>query len=398
MKLLYLLPRYLFGNILYLLSYLVPKSNRIWVFGSWAGELFADSPKYLFQYVSNSEFEFFPVWLTRNKKLANDLRRQGLNCYRINSLLGLWYSLRAKVAVISHGMIDVHRHACARQEIVQTWHGIPMKPVLLSDPKIKAIRKRKRKALLSFFFPFIKKDIEFNNYLAICSTSPHITDLFRKVFGASAPLVETGFPKNDALVKNSYESELGRKIESQIEQGYKVGLYIPTYRLEHEFDIVAYLQANLELIEKWLVEERMYLYLRFHPFDQRRLSDSLKSSHVFLVRDEDINNDVTNILGLFDLLITDYSSLAFDFLMIEKPIFFLAPDREEYIESNGEFVYDYQEMNLPISKDWKSVLEKIAKDEYRNSSLEELSAKYHSYKDGKNSERLFKLISDKIST
>ena len=119
-----MLLKYLFGNILYFFSFFVPKSNKIWVFGSWGGQKFADNPKYFHNYV-RKHTDISPVWLTENTELIRELKNKGFVVYHSYRLLGIWYSSRASVGVVSHGLVDLNRYACARMNIVQTWHGIP---------------------------------------------------------------------------------------------------------------------------------------------------------------------------------------------------------------------------------------------------------------------------------
>ncbi|MCU4165505.1 CDP-glycerol glycerophosphotransferase family protein [Carboxylicivirga caseinilyticus] len=389
---------YLFGNVLFVISSLFPKSLRIWVFGSWGGKAYADNPKYLFEYTTLHHHEIKCIWLTRDKDVRTHLRKEGYNAYYINSLLGVFYCMRASVGVISHGLVDLNRYSCARMKIVETWHGIPLKPVLLSDQKEEAKIKYKRSLQLRYVFPFLWKSIRYRSFLAIPSTSDYTTEILKKVFGKTAPIVKIGLPRLDAMLKPNMENEIAILIKNIRANGNNVGIYMPTYRREYEFDIVSELVKNINVIEKQSRNKGFVLFIKIHPFDFKKLPTNFKSNNVIFLLDSEINNDIYQILGLFDFLITDYSSIIFDFLILSKPIYLLTPDRDAYIESNGEFVFDYRELNLPVFNDWNSILEFYSNwiDDKTEDDLKRISKQVHSYFDSKSSKRMVDLIMSKI--
>src|SRR5690554_6199361 len=94
--------RYFFGNLLYFFSLLWPKSGKIWVFGAWKGYSFSDNPRWVFEYVTLQEPDIYAVWLTHSPEVVEKLKSRGRRVYYINSFLGLWYMLRARVGVVSH--------------------------------------------------------------------------------------------------------------------------------------------------------------------------------------------------------------------------------------------------------------------------------------------------------
>lgn len=383
--------KYLWGNITYYISYFFPKSNNIWIFGAWGGKEYADNPKYLFEFVTKQHPEINAIWLTRSKKVVNSLRKENKKVFLINSFMGLWYACRARVGITSHGMIDINRFACARIKIVQTWHGIPMKPVLLSDPKEGAIKKRKRLTRLSLIFPFLKKELEYHNNLVVCSSSMHVSNILKKVFGEDAPIKVLGFPRLDGLFKPQKNNSLTKDLINKKKEGATIGIYMPTYRKEGEFDIVSYFNSNNKEIESFLKSNNHYIYLKIHPYDYYKIQKYSFSNRIRIIDDKEINNDIYSILGLFDYLITDYSSVIFDFLILGKPTFLMVPDRESYVASNGDFVYDYRNLDLPTSNDWAGLLTKVSNKSV-HPRMDSISKKYHQYTDGESSKRLFKYI------
>ena len=89
------------GNILYAISYVIPKSSKIWIFGSWGGGEFADNPKYFYNYIKEKQPKIKRIWLTRNKALCEKLKKEGHNIFMCNSFSGIWYSCRAQIGIVS---------------------------------------------------------------------------------------------------------------------------------------------------------------------------------------------------------------------------------------------------------------------------------------------------------
>lgn len=383
--------RYIFGNVLYLFSLLVPKSDNIWVFGSWGGSAFADNPKYLYDYVRNNQGHIRPVWLTRSRSVLQELRSEGHEVHLIASLLGLYYMMRASYGVTSHGITDLNRYAVARIKIVETWHGIPIKPVLLSDPKKKARRKFKVLHFLKFFFPFLAKEVDFKKLFLICGSGPLTNELCVKIFGEGIHLASVGFPRLDGLKNINTESTLVNQLRNFQKDGFRLMIYLPTYRREAEFDIIGFFRDNLSFINDNLVSRRIKLFVKFHPFDAHKIDAAFESKSVFFLSDRSIGNDIYGILGLFDMLVTDYSSVLFDYLYLGRPVYLLTPDRDSYIKSNGNFVFDYLDLGIPLPEDWRQLFLLLDHD-YPIERITQLQDQFHVAVDNRNSERLFKEI------
>ena len=378
------------------MSALIPKSKNIWVFGSTGGMTYSDNSKYLYDYVVNNHKGINAVWLTHSKDVYSILRKQSKKVYFINSFWGFWYSARASVGIVTHGITDINQYACGRMKIVECWHGIPMKPVLLSDPKVKAIKKRKATIKLSFLFPFLRNRVFYNDFLAICGSGELSNKILRKVFGFDAPILTLGFPRLDGLFNVNRDNRIVRKlIELEKNKGI-AGIYMPTYRQKGEFDIVGYFKENIHVINHRLEAANSYLFVKTHSFENSNV-DFQDMKRIFPITNKEIEDDIYSILGAFDFLITDYSSIAFDFLVLGKPVFFLTPDRDSYIQSNGEFVFDYMDLKLKAADSWEHFFNDIdIREELMHNKYSSLRDRLHKYRDGRNSERLYKYISSQI--
>lgn len=391
--------KYIWGSLLYLISVFIPRSKKIWIFGAWAGRSYADNPKYLFEYVCENHPNISAIWLTHDKKIIEKLAKKNLKGLLINSPIGIWYAMRAKVGVTSHGMVDINRFACAKLKLVETWHAIPIKPILLSDPKGSTKRKRKMMWRLSFLFPFLRKELDYNNRLAICGSSDFTNQVLKKVFGANAPIINTGFPRLDGIFNPEDSFPLSQRIAQQKKENKTIGIYMPTYRRKNEFDIINYFINNMQFIDKELERRKHSLYLRIHPFDLHNFPSDFSAKNIEFISNSEIEGDIYKILGLFDYLITDYSSVIFDFLIQPKPVFLFIPDIQSYIESNGALLFDYDELGIPASNSWSDLFDTIDST-FRNSQavklFERIGNKIHYFMDEENSKRLYYFIKSKL--
>ena len=387
-----------FGNIVYFISLFVPKRKNVWIFGSKGGDSYSDNPKYVFEYINKNQPEIKTVWLTKNKIVLEHLRTIGVRVYYINSIKGIIWQMMAKVAIISHGISDINKYACGRLKIVECWHGVPMKPVLLSDPKEEALKKRENIRRLSFVLPYLRKRINYKEYFVICGSGDRSNKILKKVFGDNSNLISSGFPRLDGLfVENNYSISICREVDELKSQGKQIGIYMPTYRREGEFDIVDYFYKNIKEINNHLQRNNQSLFVKIHSFE-KNLKEKKNIGNVFFISNSEIKDDIYSILNKFDFLITDYSSIVFDFLILSRPVFFLTPDRESYIKSNGNFVFDYLDLNFDVFLTWDDFFSEVnfEKELSHSNKYKEAGMKFHAYIDGNNSERVVEYINSNL--
>ncbi len=373
---------------LYWLSYIIPKDEKLWIFGSWFGERYADNSKYLFEYVNKYHPEIKAVWLTSNKKVYKYLKSKGYKVFFKNSLAGFWFSLRAKVAIVCQSKkSDLYPFINDKKTfIVQLWHGIPLKKIGYDDTIFSYKNKSKiRKYLINLFFPFLKE-----KYSLFIATSMETKKLFSKAFKLDISKVKiTGYPRNDVLFSKKGISK----------KSYKKIIYLPTFRknIGSKIDLFKPYGFNTKKIDKFLEKLKAKLFIKLHPVnnpDKDILEELRKCKNIIF-----LNNDIDlyEILGNFDILITDYSSVYFDYLLLDKPIIFAPFDIEEYTKKDREFYYEYDEVTPgPKAKSWDEVLiyimEAIKNPEKYKEEREKIRNIFHKYKDERSSERVFKEI------
>ncbi|MNC27975.1 CDP-glycerol:poly(glycerophosphate) glycerophosphotransferase [compost metagenome] len=167
----------------------------------------------------------------------------------------------------------------------------------------------------------------------------------------------TGLPRNDILYypKEKNKEKVLKKIG--IPSGQEIVLYAPTFRDEGDN-----ITLHCEAIKKIFITQfpDKYLAIRLHPFDQSKIPKTLYSGNII-----NANNieDIQDILQITNTLITDYSSVAFDFASSNKKIILYCPDRESYERSRGGLYFDIENLPFEYCETIDSLTNKIADDD-----------------------------------
>ncbi len=390
------LPLYL----IYCLSCLAPRSKRIWVFGTERN--FTDNFKYLFLYIANNKKDKVKaVWISQSKNLAKQLKKEDYNAYSNTSLKGIYYTLRAKYFFVNENSSDINFWLSGGTKKIALYHAMPFKKVGYDTKKgkhshflhLKGIKKNIFRLLAPWTFE--KKDF-------IIATSP----IFQKIMASSFctdenKVIITGSPRNDIFFNEIKNSELGNdksifwQIKNFKTKGKKIIFYLPTWR-DTGGDPLEEANINFDALKKFLNLNNAVFIAKFHiRADINEENWQKLNSEEFLILPS--NTDIYQILPKTDILITDYSSVFFDFLLINRPVIFFPYDFQKYISKDRELYFDYDEFT-PGPKVYNfnellSQLDRLLKGEdgYEQ-QREKIRSQCFSHIDGNSSERIFKTI------
>ena len=326
-----------FASILVVVSLIVPRSNRIWAFGSWYGQRFADNPKYFFLHCASREHQRVrAVWLSMNSTVVRRIRALGFPAYHRLSPSGLWYALRAGVYIFDCRVMDVSSVASSGAVKVNLWHGVPLKMIerdILQannalaqanhgSPLIRAANKVLRPQLSE-------------RYDYILGTSRATCERLAGAFGvATSQVINGGYPRTDVLLSRDDDArfrmpEEERVIEqcrAYVREGTRVLLYMPTFR-DWRNDADRVIPIDWHALDRSLEQHGGALFCKLHPGDQARLPDFHGLRRVHLIPS---SVDPYPILRHTDALVSDYSSIFFDYLLLDRPIVFYPYDLDDY--------------------------------------------------------------------
>ncbi|GAB5453662.1 MAG: CDP-glycerol glycerophosphotransferase family protein [Halioglobus sp.] len=390
-----LIPAWLLNLPVFLISCVIPKKPDRWLFAARQGNAFAENPKYLFRYISSEVPDIEAIWITKSRSVYRVLQEEGLRVSMCYSPKGYWYSMTAGVLFMSHYRLwepDANNFAIGRGTLImQLWHGSPMKRLgntVESDgtSTFSIIIGR----LLVSVFPFLKYRSSCHRMLAAC---PIVAEHLGESFDLDQEhMLVAGYPKNDDWLKRAEQSE---------QRAVRKVIYMPTFRpadwklfVEYEFD--------LERLDAHCRQNGLEFHIKLHQYSLPRvrpLMDGLEgATNVFYCECEDIYE----ILDQFDVLVTDYSSIAFDYLLCDRPIIYAPFDYESYRDEDRGFLEDFEKLTPgPKAGNWRE-LEALMIDssDTFHDARQALNERYNSYRGSNSSELLVnetrKLIAQKV--
>lgn len=342
----------------------IPKKNNIWVFGSWFGKKFADNPKWLYLHVREKHPNIKCIWITKDMKLLSTLRRDGIDAEYAYSFNGIWLQMRAGFVFVSHAIhSDLNTFAVGIQtKRIQLWHGTPLKKIGFDDnifttPIASKIRT-------SRLFKILTNE----NYNLITASDDYCANCFSSAFNEPLEkIIKTGFPRNDVFLKKNICSE-----------GVIKAIYMPTFRgnVGDDFDLFTKYGFDAELVDNKLHKNNVHLYIRTHPVNKptdQMLNKIKACKNIHVSNIDDIYEEISD----YQFLITDYSSILFDFSLLGREIIFAPFDYEEYLSKNRDLYLDYFEfIDNKYCRDWSDVIDQLVNNSYsvngKNTELDDI--------------------------
>ena len=321
-----------------LIAVLVPRSPQRWVFGSGIG--LGEGALVLHDHVRTVDPARRITWLASSADELAEARARGMRALRKRGPRGLWATLRAGVVVVTHGFGDVNRFGVSGARVVQLWHGIPLKrlhldtgatlglPLIGSLPGVGRLMTalyRRAGAQIALF----------------AVASEVVAARIRSAFGLPASrVIVSGDPRDDVLLAGSAESRreaaralVSRALGAQLAEG-PIVLYAPTWR-DGARDAAIPTASEWQAIASWADRSRATLLIRSHPLGAGSYAEGAARSPRIRLLGRDVLTDVTGALPAVDVLVTDYSSIAFDAAIAQVPSVFFAPDLANYLATRG---------------------------------------------------------------
>ena len=380
--------RFLFYPI-YLISFFIPKNKSIWLFGS-GQDRFSENAKILFIYISEQQNSGIkPIWISGDRILCKQLQSKNYNAIYRWSLKGLYVSLRAKYYFYNIYSTDINFYTSGNAILVNLWHGIPLKQIEfdVDTGDLYKWYKTGWSYIYMFFKPYIFRRPDF-----VLSTSEKVSEIFSSAFRIGyARCLSLGYPRNDIFFNNSmidtnqYTKKLILHTDEYHSKGNKVLIYMPTWRASNK-DFFDDAIPNFEQLNHILKKHLLVMYIKPHPMTKHR--EEIYSNILFIKPYEDIYP----LLPVSDYLITDYSSIYFDYLLLDKEIIFYPFDYDDYIAEDRQLYFDYDEIT-PGEKvytfekllDTLSILNNLDFSKER----QQIKNKFWDFKDGHSSKRIY---------
>lgn len=321
-----------------------PVDKKLVVFASFQGRSYACSPRRIYEVLRDGEQyrDYRFIWAfdkpERHAELAREPRTQvvrygSLSYYRAYARAGYW---------VSNSRLPEHIFPKRSQVYLQTWHGTPLKRLgydieAAGGNAMNSIAEiRKKYDQDSWRYTYLLSPSRF------CSEK--LTSAFHlKKFGKENCIVEKGYPRNDFLFRFTPEDVARIRRELGLPEGKKVVLYAPTFRDNRHTAGLGYtydLGLDFDRLREELGEECVILF-RAHYLVANSFDFSRYKGFVFDVSGYDNIND---LYVVSDLLMTDYSSVFFDYANLKRPMVFYMYDLAEYQHEIRDFYLNLEEL------------------------------------------------------
>lgn len=307
------------------LSLFSKRDKKLIVFSAMHCRTFDSNSKFLFLHFLNNEKDYTSYFVINDDELREKLTKEyGNHFIDTRTKEGKKIALKAKTWVVS--WLDTPLGGIFlkfRRLVIHLGHGTPLKCIGMMEKDGKLLKK--------MYYLLCQTNISYS-----LASSPFVADIIQKSIGFSKKhVLINGQPRTEVLFKEPLKL-------SELNNGFTHILYAPTWRQHSKIKLFPFEDFSLTELQNFLSKEKIIIHIRFHPaYEEDIPKDILSLENVSLFSAKKYS-EIMDYLNLFDVLITDYSSIYFDYMLLERPMIFLPYDLEEYEKTVG-FTMDYNE-------------------------------------------------------
>lgn len=356
-------------------------NNKI-VVCNYYGKGYGDSAKYICDYLINHYEDIDIVWMLNKENYLKNTIPKKIRIVKYGSISSLYELSTAKIW-IDNCRKEYFQPKRKKQKYIQLWHG---------GLGIKKIEQQAIEKLSKQYIKKAKKDSKMID-IAI-SNSSYRTQIYKESFWYNGKILEYGCARNDIFFNNKLKENIKNKVfkELNIDKYSKIILYVPTFRDDDNFDYYSFnIEQLVEQLEKKYNNKYLFI-IKMHYKVKKRYESKNKN-----IIDATDYPDVYELLLIADILISDYSSIFFDFSLMSKPIYLYAPDYNSYINERG-LNFEYKTLPFSISYNSNELINNILNEDFKNyqDRLKEFIKKMKVVDDGQSSKRIANLIKEII--
>ncbi|WP_405677872.1 CDP-glycerol glycerophosphotransferase family protein [Streptomyces sp. NBC_01511] len=300
------------------------------LYNSFDGRQYSDSPRAVHEELVRRQAPVEHLWVVRDRQVTLP---RGVRAVELHS--ADWHEALARSrCVVSNTHLPEWFERADGQYVVQTWHGTPLK-------RIGRDLSGSAHADEAYIATLPRRAAQWS---VLVSPNSFSTPIMRRAFGYEGPVLESGYPRNDLLHapdRGKVADALRERLD--IPEGRRVILYAPTWREDQPKKGGRYgldLRLDLARAAEELADDHVLL-VRRHYLVGGAIPGAGRGAADF-VRDVSRHPDVAELMLISDALVTDYSSLMFDFAQTGRPMYFHAYDLEHYRDTLRGFYFDFE--------------------------------------------------------
>lgn len=315
------------------------------LYNSFTGRQFSGNPRAVHEALLRRHEPLEHLWVVRDDQVQVPATARPVTMWSRE-----WYEALARSRyIVSNTHLPEWVERREGQVIVQTWHGTPLKRIAHDIENVRFSDQRYLEKMAE----------EVPHWSLLVSPNSFSTPILRRAFRYEGEILESGYPRNDILFSDR-AADVAAEVRARLglPPGKRVVLYAPTWRDDLFHGPGRYkldLRIGLERAREELGHDHVLL-VRKHP----NVVDDVPGAGDGFVFDVSKYPDIADLFVVTDLLITDYSSLMFDFAITGRPMFFFTYDMERYREKLRGFYFDFEaEAPGPLIPDSETLLRAI---------------------------------------
>lgn len=367
---------------LFILGVVFKTNSKIVLFASFNGKSYSDNPRYLFEYMRDSEefsdYQF--IWAFKKKQAI-----AGAKTVNFNSIQYYYYLSKAKYWVFNAKMAPYY-YKKSDQIYLQTWHGVPLKRLghdIIDNGSTYYRSKQSYKQMVKSY----DKDSRHWDYLI--ASSPFSAHVFETAFAfPQQKMLNVGYPRVDCLTHPDPARVAELKKKYHLPPNKKIILYAPTWR-DNSYSNTGYtfeLKVDFYKWKRELGEDYVVLFKPHYLICSTYHIPQDLNNFIFFM---DPNQDINDAYLMSDALITDYSSVFFDYAQLGRPIYFYMYDLAHYAEElRGFYLKVPDDLPNDAVKTEEELLKMIKDDCFDYQRLYAFNKKFNPWNDGSASEKI----------
>lgn len=364
------------------MNFFITMDDKMVLYLSFDGRSYSDNPKAIYEtMLTDAKFDKYQlIWALKEPVIIS-----GCKVIKRQSIAYFYYLSKSKYWVFNNKMPDYYIKR-ADQVYLQTWHGTPLKRLAHDMPDLGITYYRSKQTYQEMVSAY-DKDSQLWDYLI--SPNQFSTAVFCSAFKVNREkIIETGYPRNDILTTVSTGKIQDVKEKFNIPSNKQVILYAPTWR-DNAFNLQGYtFELNLDFT-KWhkiLGDDYVIIFKPHYLIAQHFVVPNGLSEFVLTMP---ATADINELYIISDQLITDYSSVFFDYAILNRPIYFYMFDFETYRDDlRGFYLQVPKALPNDICYTQDQLLTAIRSGQFDFKRLAAFNEKFNHLQDGKASKRV----------
>ncbi len=362
-------------KLFYFLFRILPIKRTNILFIGYYGSQYGCSPKYLSQYFSKNDKNIKITWAFTQPQKYNIENIIPIRYYSLR----YFYELATSKVIITNYRLPEYFKKRNNQLYIQTWH---------SSLRLKMIENDAVNTLPESYVKMAKYDSsQIDLLLSGCKFS---SEIFKRAFWYNGEIFECGTPRCDILFDQNENNIKTIKNKIGLKSDDKILLYAPTFRKGN--NLSAYDIDFKRVLNELNQQSNWKVLIRLHPHLQEYSADLVKNNDSII--DVTKHDDIQELLLISDLLISDYSSIVFDFAITKKPCILYASDLDEYLKKDRNLYFNINDLPFPICRNNNELIETIKSFDLEKyiKDLNLFDLKIGSFEDGNASKRVYEKV------